>query len=47
MAAGVTDKLWEIADIVEALERWEYDQANAVERLKFGKVVDALPKVTR
>jgi hypothetical protein len=23
MAAGVTDKLWEIADIVKVLEDWE------------------------
>jgi hypothetical protein len=26
MAAGVTDKLWEIGDIVDVLERWEFDQ---------------------
>jgi hypothetical protein len=23
MAAGVSDKLWEVADIVEMLEQWE------------------------
>jgi hypothetical protein len=23
MAAGVTDKLWEVSDIVEMLEQWE------------------------
>jgi hypothetical protein len=23
MAAGVTDKLWEIGDVVEMLEKWE------------------------
>jgi len=23
MAAGVTDKLWEIADVVDILEKWE------------------------
>ena len=27
MAAGVTDKVWEIGDIVSVLERWEFDQA--------------------
>src|SRR5688572_29623035 len=26
MAAGVTDKLWEIADIVTALEDWEFSR---------------------
>jgi hypothetical protein len=23
MAAGVTDKLWEISDVVDVLEKWE------------------------
>jgi IS1 family transposase len=27
MAAGVTDNLWDIGDIVSVLEAWEYDQA--------------------
>jgi IS1 family transposase len=27
MAAGVTGKLWEIGDIVDVLERWEFDRA--------------------
>jgi hypothetical protein len=26
MAAGVTDRLWEIGDIVDVLERWEFDR---------------------
>lgn len=26
MAAGVTDKLWEISDVVEMLEAWEATQ---------------------
>jgi hypothetical protein len=26
MAAGVTDRLWSIADIVNILEQWEADQ---------------------
>ena len=29
MAAGVTDKLWEIGDIVEVLERWEFNNRTA------------------
>jgi hypothetical protein len=29
MAAGVTDKLWEIGDIVSVLERWEFDRDNS------------------
>ena len=28
MAAGATDKLWEIGDIVEVLERWEFDHSS-------------------
>jgi hypothetical protein len=28
MAAGVTDKLWEMSDIVLALEAWEAQQIN-------------------
>ncbi len=28
MAAGVTDKLWEVSDIVEMLEEWEVAQAS-------------------
>lgn len=27
MAAGVTDRLWEVADIVRVLEDWELQQA--------------------
>jgi hypothetical protein len=29
MAAGVTDKLWEMTDMVKALEDWEASQAAA------------------
>jgi hypothetical protein len=29
MAAGITDKLWEIGDIVQVLEEWEAAQAAA------------------
>ena len=29
MAAGVTDKLWEMSDMVKVLEDWEDVQANA------------------
>ena len=29
MAAGVTDKLWEVADIVEMLEQWEIRELQA------------------
>jgi hypothetical protein len=29
------------------LERWEYEQANAVEHVKVGKIKEAPPKVTR
>lgn len=28
MAAGVTDKLWEVSDIVQVLEDWEIERAN-------------------
>jgi hypothetical protein len=28
MAAGVTDKLWEIGGVVKVLEQWENDQSN-------------------
>jgi hypothetical protein len=28
MAAGVTDKLWEMSDIVQVLEDWEAQQVN-------------------
>jgi hypothetical protein len=30
MAAGVTDKLWEIGDIVDVLEAWEGSERSAV-----------------
>jgi hypothetical protein len=29
MAAGVTDKLWEIGDVVKMLEDWEVSQKEA------------------
>ncbi len=29
MAAGVTDKLWEVSDIVKVIEAWEAEQATA------------------
>src|SRR5262249_45216869 len=29
MAAGVTDRLWEIGDIVTVVEQWEQDQSTA------------------
>ena len=29
MAAGVTDKLWEIGDVVQLLEAWEAQQKQA------------------
>lgn len=47
MAAGVTDKLWEIGDIVSVLEAWEFQQAQA-QRLSVGEAEpEALPKITR
>jgi hypothetical protein len=29
MAVGVTDRLWSIGDIVDVLEAWEIEYANA------------------
>jgi len=31
MAAGVTKKLWEIGDIVDVLERWEFDRTQSAQ----------------
>ena len=36
MAAGVTDKLWEISDIVKVLEDWEAINASAKPQFKIG-----------
>jgi len=33
--------------MVDVLERWEYDQANVVERLTTSKVKETHPKITR
>ena len=47
MTAGIADKLWEIGDIVEVLERWEFDQSQAQRvTISRGKP-EALPKITR
>ena len=37
MAAGVTDKLWEIGDIVAMVEAWEAEQAKTGTVYKIGK----------
>ena len=34
MAAGVTKKLWEVGDIVDALEAWEFDWAQLANTLQ-------------
>lgn len=47
MAAGITDKLWEIGDIVEVLERWEFDQSQSQRVTVRDGEPEALPKVTR
>jgi hypothetical protein len=42
MAAGVTDRLWEIGDIVKVLERWEaINRAEGIDgKRNVPKVVD-------
>lgn len=51
MAAGVTDKLWEIGDVVSVIEAWEAEQAVAgitydigMDRIGSGYHVRTLPR---
>jgi IS1 family transposase len=38
MAAGVTDKLWEIGDVVDVLERWEFDRVLELQKPDYALV---------
>jgi len=38
MAAGVTDRLWEIEDIVRVIEAWETEQAAAGITYEIGEI---------
>jgi hypothetical protein len=45
MTAGITDKLWEIGDIVDVWERWEFEQVEAAHEPEHVKVETRFPSL--